>query len=50
MPGGRASEHDLAPFAVVEDGRLRYPPPQLSLEGVENGGALQPADAAGRAR
>ena len=33
MPGGRTSEHALTPFAVVADGRLTYPPPQLSLPG-----------------
>jgi uncharacterized protein (DUF488 family) len=33
MPGGRTSEHELTPFAVVADGRLTYPPPQLSLPG-----------------
>jgi uncharacterized protein (DUF488 family) len=32
MPGGRTTEHELTPFAVRgEDGRLRYPPQQLSL-------------------
>jgi hypothetical protein len=31
MAGGRLTDHELTAFAVVEDGRLRYPPPQLSL-------------------
>ena len=30
-PDGRLTEHELPEFAVVEDGRLTYPPAQLSL-------------------
>lgn len=32
-PDGRATPHELPPFAVVADGRLTYPPPQLRLGG-----------------
>jgi hypothetical protein len=33
MPDGRLAAHELPPFAVVEDGRLSYPAPQLRLGG-----------------
>jgi uncharacterized protein (DUF488 family) len=29
---GGSERHELTPFAVVEEGRLRYPPPQQRLE------------------
>jgi uncharacterized protein (DUF488 family) len=31
MPDGRRAVHELTEFAVVEDGRIGYPPPQGSL-------------------
>lgn len=31
LPGGRAAAHELTGFAIVDGGRLTYPPPQLSL-------------------
>jgi uncharacterized protein (DUF488 family) len=31
-PRGEAEAHELTPFAVPEEGRLRYPAPQESLE------------------
>jgi uncharacterized protein (DUF488 family) len=33
MPPGRITDHELTPFAVVVDGRVTYPPQQLSLPG-----------------
>jgi uncharacterized protein (DUF488 family) len=36
MPDGRPVRHELPPFAVVQDGRLAYPAPQLRLG--EHGG------------
>jgi uncharacterized protein (DUF488 family) len=30
--GGRVERHELTPFAVVEDGRLVYPPEQTALD------------------
>jgi uncharacterized protein (DUF488 family) len=32
-PGGATTSHQLPEFAVVEGGRLSYPPPQSALEG-----------------
>jgi uncharacterized protein (DUF488 family) len=29
---GHSERHELTPFAVVEEGRLSYPPPQQELE------------------
>ena len=31
MPDGRTAAHELTPFAVVEGGRISYPPPQGTL-------------------
>jgi uncharacterized protein (DUF488 family) len=33
MPDGRLAPHELPPFAVVRDGRVSYPAPQLRLGG-----------------
>ncbi len=33
-PDGRATTHELTPFAVVEAGRLTYPPLQTSLQAL----------------